>query len=114
MANILYENGFPIKAIVNGKLVDVQEVRHGRWIPTLIMGGCGSAGYSCSVCHKFNKTDSNYCPHCGAKMDEDDKHGGTGGHGGEIKTIYKFDDNYCTEENCEIYQQDLNCERCNK
>ena len=24
------------------------------------------------------------------------------------------DDNYCTEENCEIFQQDLNCERCQK
>ena len=26
MGNVLYENGFPIYAIVNGKMVDVQEV----------------------------------------------------------------------------------------
>lgn len=48
-------------------------VRHGRWIPTLIMGDRGSAGYSCSVCHKFNKTDSDYCPNCGARMVNEDE-----------------------------------------
>lgn len=30
------------------------------------------------------------------------------------KTIVNKDDNYCTEENCEIYDNDLSCERCNK
>lgn len=64
MANILYENGFPIKAVVNGKLVDVQEVRHGRWI------NCGWS-IKCSVCdYDMPFAVRNYCPNCGAKMDE--------------------------------------------
>ena len=67
MANILYENGFPIKAVVNGKLVDVQEVRHGRW-------DFDEYGWVCSVCEspisvRYGK--KNYCPNCGAKMDGD-------------------------------------------
>lgn len=119
MANILYENGFPIKAIVNGKLVDVQEVRHGRWIVEHgVLAGDGIYGDmgKCSVCGvRLRDYEWNYCPNCGASMmGDDDKHGGTGGHGGEIKTIYKFDENYCTEENCETFQRDLSCERCTK
>lgn len=67
MANILYENGFPIKAIVNGKLVDVQEVRHGRWIiDEWDTPNCSVCG--CSGIDDYYATD--YCPHCGAKMDE--------------------------------------------
>lgn len=39
---------------------DVAPVRHGRW----------SKGV-CSVCKKFSGfDDDNYCPNCGAKMDE--------------------------------------------
>ena len=69
MANILYENGFPIKAIVNGKLVDVQEIRRGRW-------KCVSIGrYACSLCgrepwYEGSINTMHYCPNCGAKMDE--------------------------------------------
>ncbi len=76
MANILYENGFPIKAIVNGKLVDVQEVRHGHWEPI----SRGEVGYSagdfrCTVCGTPNKCYSMtpYCPNCGAKMVNEDE-----------------------------------------
>ena len=67
MANILYENGFPIKAVVNGKLVDVQEVRHGRWI------GADDDGvlHKCSVCGEWSCCRSPYCGECGAKMDGD-------------------------------------------
>ena len=66
MANILYENGFPIKAIVNGKLVDVQEVRHGHWE---FIGGYGYQ-YRCSVCVTCAERKTKFCPYCGAKMDE--------------------------------------------
>ncbi len=66
MANILYENGFPIKAIVNGKLVDVQEVRHGRWI----MPQKYNSEYRCSVCGEITKRNyTPFCGWCGAKMD---------------------------------------------
>lgn len=69
MANILYENGFPIKAIVNGKLVDVQEIRRGRW-------KCVSIGrYACSLCgrepwYEGSINTMHYCPNCGSRNDE--------------------------------------------
>ena len=51
--------------------VDVQEVRHGRWIAN-DLGGYKWA-YYCSECgwvdgYPFNDRHK-YCPHCGAKMD---------------------------------------------
>ena len=46
---------------------DLEPIRHGRWIRhsgVLI-------AYKCPLCRKFHKYDTPYCPHCGAKMDED-------------------------------------------
>ena len=57
--------------------VTVQEC--GYWVS---LTDCANAGVYCSVCHKKvykedyawcnrkNKLRSDYCPHCGAKMDE--------------------------------------------
>ena len=57
--------------------VTVQE--RGYWVS---LTDCANAGAYCSVCHKKvykedyawcnrkNKLRSEYCPHCGAKMDE--------------------------------------------
>lgn len=57
--------------------VTVQEFGH--WVS---LTDCANAGVYCSVCHKKvykedyaqcnrkNKLRSEYCPHCGAKMDE--------------------------------------------
>ena len=46
---------------------DVAEVKHGRWIeeecPTCYV-------YRCTVCGEGFDTPYNYCPNCGAKMDE--------------------------------------------
>ena len=44
---------------------DVQEVRHGRWIDD-------ETAYICSVCFHGSPSGAkwNYCPNCGAKMDE--------------------------------------------
>ena len=59
--------------------VDAEHVKHGYWIS---LTDCSNAGVYCSVCHKKvwkedyawcnrkNKLRSNYCPHCGAKMDQ--------------------------------------------
>lgn len=46
--------------------VDVEEVRHGKWIPCEMQ-----PHHICSVCgHWFSLYDIvNYCPNCGAKMD---------------------------------------------
>ncbi|MDD7314807.1 MAG: hypothetical protein PUH11_03670 [Bacilli bacterium] len=58
---------------------DVTPVRHGIWIS---LTDCSNAGVYCSVCHKKvykedyaicnrkNKLRSDYCPNCGAKMQE--------------------------------------------
>ena len=44
---------------------DVQEVRHGEWIPY------GGLKGKCSVCGKavVDKYGANFCPNCGARMD---------------------------------------------
>lgn len=37
-------------------------MKHGKWLDC-------SNGWMCSVCKNDSSKDSNYCPHCGAKMD---------------------------------------------
>lgn len=51
--------------------VDVQEVKHGHWIE--INSDMGI--YRCSQCRETvgGQTGSNFCPNCGAKMDEEEK-----------------------------------------
>ncbi len=46
---------------------DVEEVKHGCWKQY------GLQNPLCSICHKYNLEQSNYCPNCGAKMDEERK-----------------------------------------
>ena len=59
---------------------DVQELRHGKWIPIHYDSGLfdGDNCDKCSVCgyERFiedveYKTVYNYCPNCGAKMDKE-------------------------------------------
>ena len=76
MADIIYENGEPIVAIVMGEAVEVQRVKRGRWIK-YPMDEWGAANCECSVCHTRQffplllvKGGDNYCGNCGAKMDE--------------------------------------------
>lgn len=40
------------------------EQKHGHW------EDC-SNGWMCSVCNRDSSRDTDYCPHCGAKMDEE-------------------------------------------
>lgn len=69
---ILYANGHPVCAIVNGKVVEVQEVRHGRW------KHISERTHACSICgrniwiYKENLPFAKYCPHCGAHMIEEE------------------------------------------
>lgn len=51
-------------------IADIEEVKHGQWVfdtRTIIP--------RCSVCGEdaIAETVSPHCPHCGAKMDEEDK-----------------------------------------
>lgn len=49
---------------------DVEPVRHGHWIREYIeLDGC----FKCSECGIRVIGKPNYCPDCGAKMDEEEK-----------------------------------------
>ena len=65
---ILYANGHPICAIVNGKLVEVQEVKHGLW--ETIDKGHFFYDWKCSKCGGSGRADYLFCPNCGSRMDE--------------------------------------------
>ena len=61
---------------------NVNPVVHAHWIPDEIETGEDSNTYKCSACGQIQilidgtpkENGWNYCPHCGAKMDEEDKH----------------------------------------
>lgn len=73
---ILYANGHPICAIVNGKLVEVREVKHGHWIETAEIWhtyhGGTFFGKKCSLCGHIGADILSYCGSCGAIMDEEE------------------------------------------
>lgn len=53
---------------------DVTPVRHGRWIERkehfYFQNGCKEwINFYCSECDAPNNSPTDYCPHCGAKMD---------------------------------------------
>ena len=51
--------------------VDAVPVRHGHWIPCHPLGDDGPEGYMCSVCRVGGWEKTDFCPHCGARMDGD-------------------------------------------
>jgi len=54
--------------IINAPAADVAEVRHGRWLKDYTP----HEPY-CSVCDYRTSNLTNYCPNCGALMDEVEK-----------------------------------------
>ena len=61
-----------LQSISDMPAADVAPVVHGRWIryPDCGVTKCSNCGWSIEECW-----DSDYCPHCGAQMDEkEDKH----------------------------------------
>jgi len=53
--------------------VDAEPVAHGRWQCVFTTNAGGKAGW-CSNCG-FLKDVDNYCPNCGARMDQEVDHG---------------------------------------
>lgn len=53
---------------------DVAEVKHGEWIPQIEYNfeihDDDLAGYCCSICGLFYIEQHNFCPNCGAKMED--------------------------------------------
>ena len=48
---------------------DVAPVVHGRWVTHYRSGTTVAEGYVSTCCDMWNNRKSDYCPHCGAKMD---------------------------------------------
>lgn len=71
-----------IKILKEAPAVDVQEIKHGKWIETQEpLGWCDVDCAECSVCHESWIIDEDssiddyecmwhYCPNCGAKMEK--------------------------------------------
>ena len=51
------------------KSVDAEPIRHGHWE---LIDGEEPRRYGCSQCKRMVWHEENYCPNCGARMDEDD------------------------------------------
>lgn len=69
---------FLLQAVDEEPAADVQPVSQGRWIDiyewakmhdSIPSGTC--LYYWCSECQKEQEKKSNFCPHCGARMDGD-------------------------------------------
>ena len=69
-----YANAVAV-AIENAPIVDVEPVRHGRWAhgcySTVWYGSGEPPEWICSLCHDRTYDTYDYCPNCGAKMDEE-------------------------------------------
>ena len=49
------------------KAADVEPVRHGRWLPQIVLG---TRVWDCSECKTIGSPQWKRCPVCEAKMDE--------------------------------------------
>ena len=69
---IAEKRGIPIADLVDTfaeiPAADVAPVRHGRW---LCVDTDIEQFFLCNRCKKKEYWESNYCPNCGAKMDEE-------------------------------------------
>lgn len=59
------------KLILESMVGDAKPVRHGHW--DIIYNDNIPYAYRCSLCGRTRIDNGNYCPHCGAKMDEVEK-----------------------------------------
>ena len=59
-------------AIRKIQAADVATVRHGRWLPQVVLG---QKAWDCSECKTLGSPHWKWCPVCGAKMDLEDTNG---------------------------------------
>lgn len=55
-----------ISDIKGMKAADVATVRHGRWLPQVVLG---QKAWDCSECKTLGSPHWKWCPVCGCKMD---------------------------------------------
>ena len=65
---IIEGKAIPVEYIENLPAANVVEVKYGRWKWD---GFVYDAPWQCSECGAFSEYESNYCPNCGAKMDDE-------------------------------------------
>ena len=56
-------------AILKIQAADVAPVRHGRWLPQVVLG---QKAWDCSECKTLGSPHWKWCPVCGRKMDLED------------------------------------------
>lgn len=56
-------------AILEIQAADVTPVRHGRWLPQVVLG---QKAWDCSECKTLGSPHWKWCPVCGCKMDLED------------------------------------------
>lgn len=63
-----------LASIVCLPTIEAEPIKHGKWwlqkIPYKGGHGLTATKYRCSACRLYNNKKTNYCPNCGAKMDE--------------------------------------------
>lgn len=64
--NALYKANDIYSAIDNAPAADVATVRHGRWLPQVVLG---QKAWDCSECKTLGSPNWKWCPVCGCKMD---------------------------------------------
>lgn len=67
-------DGTGLEGFKNAPTVDAIPVRHGEWMLCSPLYEDGPSGYVCSECKIGGWEKTNYCPHCGAKMDGRDEY----------------------------------------
>ena len=64
--NALYKANDIYSAIDNAPSADVAPVRHGMWLPQVVLG---QKAWDCSECKTLGSPHWKWCPVCGCKMD---------------------------------------------
>lgn len=71
MKENITKNPMILTAIGYAPSADAEPVVHGRWITHYRSGTPVAEGYVSTCCDMWNNRKSDYCPNCGAKMDEE-------------------------------------------
>ena len=58
-----------VKILNQFPAADVAPVRHGRWLPQVVLG---QKAWDCSECKTLGSPHWKWCPVCGCKMDLED------------------------------------------
>lgn len=58
-----------VREVIDAPAADVAPVVHGQWVTQYRSGTAVAEGYVSTCCDMWSNRKSDYCPHCGARMD---------------------------------------------